>query len=111
MGTLEMTKQIVRPHRLNEFGYERSLLWSDLKTFCNSLSEEQLQNEVRVWGEEKGGGIYAISEIQDDLINPSGDGLEMKSIYTESEDKDDKEIGEEEDIVVSKGSIILELDF
>ena len=35
----------------------------------------------------------------------------MKSIYTESEDKDDKEIGEEEDIVISKGSIILELDF
>jgi hypothetical protein len=111
MEDLQMTKQLVRPHRMDKKGDEKSLIWEDIYNFCLTLTPDKLKQPVRVWGGEKAGGIYAISEIQDDLINPSGDSLEMKSIYTDSEDKEDREIGEEEDTVVSKGSIIFEIDF
>ena len=111
MENLEMLKQIVRPHRMDENDNEESLIWEDIYCFCQSLTPDQLKQSVRVAGEEKGGGIYAISITQDDLINPSGDGLEMKSIYANSENKEDRDIAEEEDVVVSKGSIVLELNF
>lgn len=111
MDYLEMTKQVVRPKRMSEHGFEKNLMWSDIKDFVNSLSEEQLQQELIVWGDEKGGGIFSIAIAQDDLINPSGDGVEPVSFYANSEDADDRETAENESIVISKGSIILELDF
>lgn len=110
MENLEMTKQLVRPHRMDENGNEESLTWEDIYYFCLTLNTAQLKQNVRVMGDEKGGGIYAISEVQDDLINPSGEGLEMKSIYSNG-DNEDKEIAEDEDVIVSKGTIIFEIDF
>ena len=111
MKELEITKELVRPRRMDETGSEESLIWEDLYYFCLSLTPDQLKQSVRVWGDEKAGGIYAISEIQDDLISPSGDGLEMKSIYANSEDESDRETAEEETVSIPKGTIIFELDF
>lgn len=112
MPTLEMTKQVLRPHRLDENGNEKSIIWMDILNFCKTLTLEELHQDVRVWGDEKGGGIYAISVIQDDLINPSGEGVEMKSMYiNDSEDEESREMAEDEPVVMPKGTIIFELDF
>ena len=112
MEDLQMTKQLVRPHRMDEKGNEESLIWDDIFYFCLTLTPDQLKQPVKVWGEEKAGGIYAISEIQDDLINPSGEGVEMKSMYiNESEDEESREIAEDEPVVIPKGTIIFDLDF
>lgn len=106
----KMAKQVVRPKRMNSNGEEKNILWSDIKEFVNSLTEEQLSQEVIFWGDENGGGIYSIAITQDDLINPSGDGVEPLSFYMNSENSDDIETAKEEPIVIKKGTIILEVD-
>jgi hypothetical protein len=111
MEDLQMTKQLVRPHRMDKKGDEKSLIWEDIYNFCLTLTPDKLKQPVRVWGEEKAGGIYAISEIQDDLINPSGEGLETKSSYANSEDESDREAAEDEAVILPKGTIIFDLDF
>lgn len=111
MQVIEMTKQIVRPKRMDEQGNEKPLTWDDIKQFANTLTNEQLQQPAFVWGDEKSGHIFSIAETQDDLINPSGEGVEPKSLYAQSDDDFVKAITENEPIVLSKGRIILELDF
>jgi len=106
-----MTKEVLRPKRMNDQGDERSILWSDIKEFVNSLTDEKLQQEVIVWGEEKGGGITSIVITEDDLINPSGEGVEPISVYSNSENEEDRKIAEEETIVMTKGTLVLELNF
>jgi hypothetical protein len=107
----ESFEQVVRPHRLDENKEERSLLWSDIKAFANSLTEEQLQLEVKAWGDEKGGGIFSIAILRDDYINPSGEGVEPRSIYTDDPEYKEDCSEENEPAVYEKGQIILELDF
>ena len=104
---MEAAEQVVRPKRMNDKNEELTLKWSDIKSFCDTLTPEQLSQNVVVWGDYKGGGIYSIAIANDDLINPSGDGVEPKSLY---EDEDDFDVNDET-IVMNKGQIILELDF
>jgi hypothetical protein len=96
-----MTNQIVRPKRMVD-NEEQPLLWSDIKTFCDGLTKDELQQNVKVWGYEKGGGIYSIAVITEDLVNPTGDSIETISAYDDLED---------EPIVMPKGTIVMELDF
>jgi len=96
---------------LERFVKAEKLTWAQVKAFCESLTAEELSEDVLVWGDEKGGMAFAISRTNDDAINPSGDGLEPVSFYANSEDPDDREIAEYEPVVMKKGSIILEVDF
>ncbi len=107
----EAIKQVVRPMRLDHKGNEKTMLWKDIKEFCDTLTAEQLEQDVLIWGDEKGGGAFAISILQDDMINPSGEGIEPKSFYAESEDEVDRATAEEEIIVIHKGKIIIDVDF
>jgi hypothetical protein len=108
----DLLENVVRPRRMEANDEERSLLWSDIKEFANGLSEHQLKQEAVVWGEnDNGGGIYAISITRDDLINPSGEYLETVGLYANSEDDDDRETARTEQVIVKKGTIIIEVDF
>lgn len=109
--THELFKQVVRPKRMDEKGEEKSLTWQDVKTFCDTLAESELNQNLQVWGDEKGGGIYAISIAIDEGINPSGDSIEPRMLYSKSANKEDREIAHDEVTVVKKGTIILEADF
>lgn len=111
MTNPSMLKDAVRPRRMNSKGEEKNLLWSDLKEFVNSLNDEQLQQEILVWDEDGGGGmIYSISITEDDMINPSGEGLEPISLYSNSDDAEDIELAKYEPIILRKGAIILNMD-
>lgn len=107
---MEILENVVRP-RIMKNEHEMPLSWQDLKDFIMGLTEAELKQQVIVWGEETGGGIFAIAKTTEDLINPSGDGLEPVSIYANSDDPDDKEIAENESAVYKKGKLILQADF
>lgn len=98
---MEAINQVVRPHRMDDNNNEKNIIWQDVKEFVNSLNEEQLQQPMRYWGEEKAGGIFAISILQEDFINPSGECVEPSSTY---------EFDEDEPIVYPKGTILLDVN-
>lgn len=105
----ETVNQVVRPHRMDDKGNEQPLTWADLKNFANALSEEQLSQPVRTWREEFAATVFAVEVAVDDLINPSGDGLEPRAVYSQSDDAADQETAQEEPVVYPKGSIFLAL--
>ncbi len=106
---MEISKVIFRPGTPDANGNE-FMTWRQLKAFLNTQPDTKLTGPVRWWGDEKGGTIHAISEAMDDLINPSGDGVETRSFYAESDDPEDREIAEDEPVVMGKGSLIFEVD-
>lgn len=79
--------------------------WYDLKTFCNVLTGDQLGKEVVVWGDEVGFKIKGKQVLEDDYINPGGDGVEPVYLY-----KDEPEMLEGEPIVYYKGQPVLIID-
>ena len=81
--------------------------YKQLKEFVNTLTDEQLTQSVRVCGEGFGATIDDINILEEDYIDPSGCGIEPKSLYLESLDSIDREIGESEEIVAKKGTIIM----
>jgi hypothetical protein len=111
MEQIELLKQVVRPRRMDSKNEEAPITWDDLRQFCFSLTSDQLQQPVKVWGEEKGGGVFAISIAEDEGINPSGEAIEPRRLYAEAEDEFSKEIANDEPTVLKKGTIILEGDF
>lgn len=113
MDIFEAFKKVLSPTELDDNGNKKKkpLTWADIKDYANSLSDEELKQPVRYCGEYKGGEVYSIYILNDDFINPSGDGIEPRSYYAESEDPDDREMAESEPIVLPKGSILLDVDF
>ena len=106
----EVFDQILRPHEMDELNNEKAITWAHIKSFCDTLTAEELQQPVRFVGESKGGEVFAISKAAGDLFNPSGEGLERVDLYADSEDVSDRETAEEESISFSKGDIFLEVD-
>ena len=47
----------------------KSLTWQDIKELVNSLNEEQLQQEVRWWGEESGGSVSDANILNEDYLS------------------------------------------
>ena len=79
--------------------------WADLKEFANQLDEDQLTQTVRWWGDdEEGGPIKGVDIINDDMINPTGDGLEPRCAYSDDPEYDN------EPAFLLKGTIMLEGD-
>lgn len=79
--------------------------WYELKKFCNSLTGDQLGYEVKGWGDEKGCTIEGVETLEDDFINPSGEGAEPLSTY--KNDPDFAEFIEDEAVVLDKNQPML----
>lgn len=77
---------------------KQKLTWKELKDFCNSLTEEQLGERVAAWGEYKFFEFDKPEILEDDFINPSGEGAEPAYLY-----KDEPEILSDEPLVGRKG--------
>lgn len=60
--------------------------WYDLKTFCNSLTGEQLGYKVKAWGEGMGLTLKGVELMEDDMFDPSGEGMEPVSLYKNDPD-------------------------
>lgn len=58
----------------------------DLKAFLNSLPEEQLAQKPRLWDEGFSGTINGGCVLEEDYINPSGEGCEPISAYKDEPD-------------------------
>jgi len=82
--------------------------WSDLKEFVQSLSEAELQQPVITWGESYSKRVHSISIMTEDMINPSGDGCEPLSAYTDDSDYTDMV---DEPVIVKKGEIRIDAYF
>lgn len=82
---------------------KKKYTYRELKDILNSLSEEQLNNEVMWAGDSRGGKIGSVWIAEEDQINPSGDGLEPVSAYDNDPDFD----ATEESVVCKKGTLIL----
>lgn len=82
-----------------------------LKNFVNSLSEDELKQPVRFWGEEVGGTIAAAEMLNDDYINPSGECCEPRAAHLAGGEfyEADSQM-EDEPIVLHKGSVVFEVD-
>jgi hypothetical protein len=77
--------------------------WKELKDFANSLTDEQLGQPVHVCGEKFSKKVTSTMILEEDYINPSGDGAEPKSVYADDEDFNI----ESEPVVAEKGEIWL----
>lgn len=73
------------------------------KEMLNRVPEELLDKPLMWWGEEEG-GFASMQYLDEDWINPSGESVEPKSVYTdEGEDMDD------EPVVYPKGTVIVDV--
>jgi hypothetical protein len=82
--------------------------WADMKAFVNELNDEQLTQPVKIWGEGYSKDAEFVEIIQEDMINPTGDGCEPVSVYTN--DPEYVDILEYESISVHKGEIRITAD-
>ena len=81
------------------------MTYGELYNQLGKLSVEQLQQEVRTLGSERRGAkIDKLWIAEEDYINPSGDGIEPISAYTDDEENDVTG----EPVVISAGTILLE---
>lgn len=81
------------------------MTYKELKDFCDSLTEDQLNQTVNIWGEGISKRPISMAEIlKEDMINPSGDGAEPVSVYKDEPDFDG------EPLVAEKGEIFLVVD-
>jgi hypothetical protein len=82
---------------------EKKFTYRDLKQMINYLTEEQLDLQVRWAGDGRGGTLDKLWIVEEDQINPSGDGMEPVSAYDNDPDFD----ASDEAVVCPKGSVLL----
>lgn len=86
-----------------ELMMEKAITYRKLRDVLNSLDESQLDSPVR-WGGDNNSGVIADTWlVEEDQINPSGDGWEPKSVY----DNDPEFDMSDEPVVCKKGTLIL----
>lgn len=83
---------------------KKFLTWQELKDFCNKLPELQLKKHVHWWGEERGGKMNAVIQLQEDFVT-TDEGIEPLSVQDEPDDG-----FEPYPITHPKGTPILETD-
>lgn len=86
---------------------KEKLSWQELKDFVNSLPDEVLEQDVRWWGDERGGTLVNTHKLEEDYICDD-EGWQPKSVF----DNDDTYTKEEiEDMpLLEKGTPILWAD-
>lgn len=82
---------------------EKAITYRKLKEILDSLDESQLDTPVRWGGDNTSGVISDTWIVEEDQINPSGDGWEPVSVY----DNDPEFDMSDEPIVCKKGTVIL----
>ena len=65
-------------HKMTE-KLRKSPNWAGLKAFANTLTDEQLSQPIRWWGEEKG-GTATFSQLEEDYVTDD-EGYSPKSSY------------------------------
>lgn len=86
---------------------ENPITLKDLRDMLNNIPEVNLNQPIRWWGEYKGGNVVSITQLNEDFINPSGDGCEPVSVYIDNDEDFDPE---SEHIELPKGSIMFDVD-
>ena len=81
----------------------KSFTWKDLKDFCNQLPEEELNNTVKWWGEERGGNVLLADRLDEDFVQTDY-GCEPASVQEYEEGQDPYPV------VFKKGTPILSID-
>lgn len=102
--------KIIREHQRKE--HSKSIEnWDDLKMFCLTLTEDQLKQPVKGWGEIADAEIHAVQILDQDYINPTGEVAEPISDYSTIGDYTEEEIESyrKECLVGKKGEIFLTL--
>ena len=89
---------------------QKTITWRQLKNFCNKLNDTQLKKKVSWCGEERGGKVVSVNKFREDMINPSGEGIEPVSIYKEETNPDYQIEWEDEPVVFAKGTPIIWVD-
>ena len=87
---------------------EKKMTYRELRDVLNSLSESQLNMPVRWGGENNSGFFTKVWIVEEDQINPSGDGWEPVSAY--KDDPDFPDIHVTEPVVCKKDTPILLTD-
>ena len=85
--------------------------WKELKEFADTLTAEQLQQDVIMWGDELSAQLIDCEVLDEDYINPSGEGCEPRSAYLTDPDPDVQEMGKDEKAVAQSGDVILMIDW
>lgn len=93
---------------------DATLTWRQVKEVLDKLPDERLDDNVLIWkmpedeGFEQGadgiasGWAKEVWLATEDMINPSGDGVEPISLY-----EDEPDLLESEDVVLKNGAIVL----
>lgn len=79
------------------------MTYRDLKNILSTLNEEQLSTQIFYSGDSTAGKISEVWITEEDQINPTGEGLEPVSFYSDDKDFD----LESEFVVFKKGTPIL----
>ena len=77
--------------------------YRDLQNFLSGLTESQLEQPVKCWGEYREGSISGADVLEEDYISPTSEGLEPRSAYADESEYD------EEPTVHEKGTVLLNL--
>ena len=85
---------------------KQTFTYNELKKILDTLDENQLNCPVRWGGEGNSGLIQSVWIVEENQINPSGDGWEPVSAY----DNDPEFDMSDEPVVCSKGTPILLAD-
>lgn len=70
---------------------QKCISWAQLKEFCNSLSDEQLQKPVQWWGEEVSGYVFKVHQLEEDFVTTDY-GCEPASVQEYEEGDDPYEV-------------------
>lgn len=101
-------KTIVIGQKIEGTEERQEINWQQVKDYALGLNEAQLAEPVVLWHDELSGSLSSINEAAEDLINPSGDGVEARSEYEGDFTKEDLDA---EAVVYAKGHPILEVFF
>ena len=80
--------------------------WADLKAFANTLTDEQLNNPIRWWGDERGGIDATFGVLEEDYVFGE-EGYSPKSSYDEEYLND---LLEDSSTVMIKGTPMIYVD-
>lgn len=69
---------------------KQPVTWRHVKDIVNQLTDEQLSQEVRIWGDERGEKCVSVTPLSEDYCSDDC-GYQPKSVF-ESEDDYDNEV-------------------
>ena len=76
------------------------------KEMLNKVPEDLLDQPLRWWGEDEGGECK-LMVLDDTYVNPTGDGYETLTSYT-NEDQENEDLANEAD-AIPKGTVLVDL--